>query len=111
MTLRRAQPAGGPRGVHRHVAAADDDDAPALELGRRAEPHVVQELDAAEDPRVSSPGTPRLVDRGVPVATRTASNPSRRSAPRSPTGQLVAISTPMSVTFLMSFSTTSVGSR
>ncbi len=48
---RRAQPPGGPRGVHRHVPPADDDDPPALEVGRHAEPHVVQELHATEDPR------------------------------------------------------------
>ncbi len=40
---------GGPRRIHRHVAAADDDDAPAGDVRGLPEPDVAQELDAAED--------------------------------------------------------------
>ena len=57
-------------------------------------------------PRRSSPGTPRLVERCVPVATSTASKPSACSASRSRTGLFVTISTPIARTLSMSRSTT-----
>ena len=98
-----AQAPGGPRGVHGHVAAADDDDPPAGEVRRpgRAGPR------AGTRRRRGRPGGPRPGRRGSwSAACRSPRGPRRTrraaSAARSRTGLLVTISTPMSVTFLMS---------
>ena len=69
-----AQAPRGPRRIHRHVAAAHDDDLacrPGPPLGRGGRRAGTRRH--RRRPGLSSPGMPRLVDRGVPVATSTAS--------------------------------------
>ena len=63
----------GARGVHGHVAAADDDDTAAAQVDIVAELHRAQEAGPAEDPIELLAGRPRPVESGVPVATSTAS--------------------------------------
>jgi len=62
-------------------------------------------------PSLSSPGTCSLTALCVPVATKTASNPSSFSLAGSAILTPVSISTPMAVTLATSSSTTALGSR
>ena len=107
----RTESERSPRRVHGDIAAPDDDNALPRQVGGTVELDRAEEFEAGEDAGRSSPGTPRLVESGVPVASRTASQPAVRRSATSSTRDPVAISTPSAVTFAMSCATTSGGRR